>query len=365
MAGDAGLAPGDVVQVLTTTGMHDATITGVATFGSADEAPLQRTVLLPDGAMSAWLDTAAPTEALVHVAEGADRAEALGRLSALTDAEVIDRPDYIRTMQNAATSPLQFLTAFLLIFAVVGASIGVTIIFNTFELTVAHRRRELGLLRAIGADRRHLLGGVVIEAALVGTIATLAGIVCGVAGVGALRWLVGLTGITLLTGPPIVSTTSIAVAATVGIGTTILSAWIPARRAAATPPIEALRESAAEPRAVSPARTVGGLGARRGGDRWRSCGCGALEPDVGRARRCHRPGARAVRPGDRDRRSAWERSAGPPRRRCVWLDRSGQPGREPPPIVVDGARAHARHHDGDDVRDLRELTDERDRGGRS
>ena len=34
--------------VLTTTGMHDATITGVATFASADAAPLQRTVLLPD-----------------------------------------------------------------------------------------------------------------------------------------------------------------------------------------------------------------------------------------------------------------------------------------------------------------------------
>lgn len=259
LAGDAGVAPGDIVQVLTATGMHDATITGVATFASADAAPLQRTVLLPDEAGSAWLDTAAPTEVLVDVAEGADRTEVLGRLSALTDAEVVDGPDYIRTMQVAATSPLEFLTVFLLAFAVVAVLIGVTIIFNTFALTVARRRRESGLLRAIGAERRQLLGGVVIEAALVGTIATLAGLVCGIAGVGALRWLVGLTGVTLLTGPSIVSTTSIAIAATVGIGATILSAWIPARRAAATPPIEALRESAAEPRVVSPARTASGL----------------------------------------------------------------------------------------------------------
>ncbi|WP_204004269.1 FtsX-like permease family protein [Micromonospora lutea] len=259
LAGDAGLAPGDVVQVLTTTGIHDATITGVATFASADAAPLQRTVLLPDGAVSAWLDTAAPTEVLVDVAEGADRAEVLDRLSELTEAEVIDGPDHIRTMQDVATSPLQFLTVFLLAFAVVAVLIGVTIIFNTFALTVARRRRESALLRAIGAERRQLLGGVVIEAALVGTIATLVGLVCGVAGVGALRWLVGLAGITLLTGPTIVSTTSIAVAATVGIGATILSAWIPARRAAATPPIEALRESAAEARVVSPARTASGL----------------------------------------------------------------------------------------------------------
>ncbi|MDT0304272.1 ABC transporter permease [Streptomonospora wellingtoniae] len=259
LADDAGVAPGDVVQVLTATGMHDATITGIATFASADAAPLQRTVLLSDGAASAWLDLAAPTEVLVDVAEGADRTEVLGRLSALSDAEVVDGPDYIRTMQDAATSPLQFLNVFLLAFAVVAILIGVTIIFNTFTLTVARRRRESGLLRAIGAQRRQVLGGVVIEAAFVGTIATLAGLVCGVAGVGALRWVVALTGVSLITGPTIVSPTSIVIAATVGVGATILSAWIPARRAAATPPIEALRESAAEPRVVSRARTASGL----------------------------------------------------------------------------------------------------------
>ncbi|GAB4085666.1 ABC transporter permease [Myceligenerans cantabricum] len=259
LADDAGVAPGDVVQVLTGTGMHDATVTGTATFASADAAPLQRTVLLPDTAVSAWLGTAAPTEVLVDVADGADRTEVLGRLSALSDAEVVDGPDHIRTAQDAATSPLQFLTVFLLAFAVVAVLIGVTIIFSTFALTVARRRRESGLLRAIGAERRQVLGGVLIEAAFVGTIATLVGLVGGVAGVGALRWVVGLTGVSLLTGPAIVSPTSVAVAATVGIGATILSAWIPARRAAATPPIEALRESAAEPRAVSRARTASGL----------------------------------------------------------------------------------------------------------
>jgi putative ABC transport system permease protein len=259
LASDAGLAPGDVVQVLTATGMHDATITGLATFASAHAAPLQRTVLLPDEAVSAWLDAAAPTEVLVDFAEGADRIEVLDRLSALSDADVVDGPDYIRTMQDGATSPLQFLTVLLLAFAVVAVLIGVTIIFNTFSLTVARRRRESGLLRAIGAERRQVLGGVVIEAAFIGTIATLVGLVCGVAGVGVLRWAVGLSGFSLITGPSIVSPTSIAVAATVGLGTTILSAWIPARRAAATPPIEALRESAAEPRVVSRARTASGL----------------------------------------------------------------------------------------------------------
>ncbi|WP_161917028.1 FtsX-like permease family protein [Cellulomonas sp. APG4] len=259
LATAADVAPGDVVQVLTATGMHDATITGVATFASADAAPLQRTVLLPDAAAAPWLDTVAPTEVLVDVAEGADRAEVLGRVAALSDGDVVDGAAYVRTAQGAATSPLEFLNVFLLAFAVVAVVIGVTIIFNTFGLIVARRRRESGLLRAIGAERRQVVGGVVVEAALVGTLATLVGLVCGVAGVGALRWVVGLTGISLLTGPTIVTPASIGIAATVGIGATILAAWIPARRAGATPPIEALRESAAEPRRVPPARTASGF----------------------------------------------------------------------------------------------------------
>ncbi|OWY60768.1 hypothetical protein B7486_67390, partial [cyanobacterium TDX16] len=98
-----------------------------------------------------------------------------------------------------------------------------------------------------------------IEAVFVGTIATLVGLVFGVAGVGVLRWVVGLTGVSLLSGPSIVSPVSIAIAAAVGLGATVLSAWIPARRAAATPPMEALREGAAEPRVVSRARTASGM----------------------------------------------------------------------------------------------------------
>ncbi|MBM6405546.1 ABC transporter permease [Phycicoccus sp. CSK15P-2] len=259
LATDGDTAPGDVVQVLTATGMHEATVTGVATFARADAAPLQRTVLLPDAAVTDWLDATAPTEVLVDIADGEDRAEVLGRLSALSDAEVVDGPDLVRTMQNAATAPLEFLTVFLLAFAMVAILIGVTIIYNTFTLTVARRRRESGLLRAVGAERRQVLGGVVVEALFVGTVATLGGLVLGVAGVGALRWVVGLTGVSLLPGSPIVSPVSISVAAAVGIGATILSAWVPARRAAATPPIEALRDGAAEARTVSTVRTASGL----------------------------------------------------------------------------------------------------------
>ena len=260
LASAAGVELGDPVQVLTASGMHDATVVGIATFAGADTAPLQRTVLLPESALPAWLDAGAPSEVLVDVADDRSVDAVIGGLRATsTDIEVTSGAAYISTMQDAATSPLQFLTVFLLAFAVVAVLIGVTIIFNTFALTVARRRRESGLLRAIGASRRQVLGGVVIEATLIGVVATAAGIGAGVAGVGALRWLVGLTGVTLLTGPSVVATSSLLIAAVVGLGATVLSAWVPARRAAATAPIEALRDAAAEPRTVRRGRTVTGL----------------------------------------------------------------------------------------------------------
>ncbi len=259
LADDAGVGIGGRVQVLTATGLHDAEVSGIARFASGASAPLQRTVLLAAADVEPWLDAEAPTEVLVSFADGADADAVLARLASLPDSEVTRGAEHVAAMQDAATSPLQFLNVFLLTFATVAVLIGVTIIFNTFSLSVARRRRESGLLRAVGAQRSQVLRGVVVEAMLIGTVATVIGLVAGIAGVGVLRRVVGLTGVTLLTGPTIVSGTSVAVAATVGIGTTLLSSWIPARRAAATSPMAALRDGAAEDRSLSRARLAIGL----------------------------------------------------------------------------------------------------------
>jgi putative ABC transport system permease protein len=97
----------------------------------------------------------------------------------------------------------------------------------------------------------------------------------------------------------------------------------PGSRAAATPPILALRESAAEPRVVSRARTANRLVL-------------AAAAIVTASARWSFPAAR--------------RAAG-----VGGSIAAGQLGGEPTSIGIDGARAHARHRDGDDVRHLREL----------
>jgi putative ABC transport system permease protein len=65
----------------------------------------------------------------------------------------------------------------LLLLAIVAAALGVV---NTTAISVAERRRELGMLRAVGAVRRQVMAVVVGEAALMGLVGGLVGVIAGV-----------------------------------------------------------------------------------------------------------------------------------------------------------------------------------------
>lgn len=118
------------------------------------------------------------------------------------------------------------------------------IIFNTFRTVVNERRRDLGMLRAIGASRRTLMHVIVIESLLQGIIGTILGLL---AGVGIAYLMVTAINPTLLRflhfkmGAPVFSTGNLATAVVMGIGITVLSGWMPARSATRVTPLEALR----------------------------------------------------------------------------------------------------------------------------
>ena len=65
-------------------------------------------------------------------------------------------------------------------FAGVALLVGSFLIVNTFGILVAQRSKELALMRALGASRRQVFGGVVIEALVVGFIGSVLGIGVGV-----------------------------------------------------------------------------------------------------------------------------------------------------------------------------------------
>ncbi|WP_335990311.1 ABC transporter permease [Glycomyces sp. MUSA5-2] len=137
-------------------------------------------------------------------------------------------------------------------FGLVAVFVSVFLIINTFTIIVAQRQRELALLRAIGAARGQVVGSVLAEAAVIGVIASIAGLGLGVL----LGWgLSQLVSSSAMGGLPVeleVPPTSLWALA-VGIGVTVLSAIIPAVRASGVPPVAAMRE------AVNPPKPLRGI----------------------------------------------------------------------------------------------------------
>ena len=113
------------------------------------------------------------------------------------------------------------------------------VIANSFAAVAAARRREIALLRLLGARTSQVRAAAFVEAAIVGGMGILAGL-----SVGALTgWAVG----ELLGVPKWPSTRLLIVATVLGFIVTVLSAWVPARSAASVPPVEALRGAALAP----------------------------------------------------------------------------------------------------------------------
>ncbi|MGZ4131474.1 MAG: ABC transporter permease [Actinomycetota bacterium] len=143
---------------------------------------------------------------------------------------------------------LGFFQTALLVFAGVALFVGSFIIFNTFSIIVAQRTRELALLRALGASRGQVLVSVIAEAILVGLVASAIGVLAGIGIAVGLKALLHAFGIELPSTGVVVQTRTIVVSLVVGTVITTLAAILPARRAAAVAPVEALRE--ADPAAI-------------------------------------------------------------------------------------------------------------------
>lgn len=128
----------------------------------------------------------------------------------------------------------------LLIFAGVSLFVGIFLIYNTFTMLVAQRTKELALLRAIGANRGQVKRSVLAEAAVVGLIASVIGLVSGIGLAVAMRSAMGLFDAKIPAGDLIIAPATILIALVIGILVTMLAAWLPARRTARIAPVAAM-----------------------------------------------------------------------------------------------------------------------------
>ncbi|HEY6416002.1 MAG TPA: ABC transporter permease, partial [Acidimicrobiales bacterium] len=261
-ADDGNLHIGDHTTVLTPEPV-DVTIVGISTFGDQDglggvtftafslEGAMEHVTKNPDG-----VSTIA-----VRADDGTSQDELVSRID-----DVL--PNGVEAVSGSSVSTenaddinelfLDMLTTFLTVFAGIALLVATFSIYNTFSIIVAQRTRSAALLRAIGASRRQVLVSVVIEAAVVGVIASLAGLAGGIAVAGLLKALFDAAGFALPAGGVVVTGGTVIVSVVVGVVVTLLAGILPAVRASRVSPLAALRDVAVERTSPSAPRVVAG-----------------------------------------------------------------------------------------------------------
>ena len=241
----AGLRPGDVVRVMFQSGPRDMRVSGVVTFGQAD-SPLGTSIALfePATAQAVVGREGRFDEILVVAADGVSQEQLVANLRTVVPdgIEVISGNAYREESERAIEGGVRFFRTFLMSFAFVSLVVAAFIIANTFSMVVAQRRREMALLRALGATRRQVLRSVLGEAAAVGVGASILGIAAGIVMATGLKALFAAVGIDVPAGSLVVSGGTVAAALAVGVTLTVVSAVVPARKAGAVPPVAALRD---------------------------------------------------------------------------------------------------------------------------
>lgn len=121
------------------------------------------------------------------------------------------------------------------------------LIYNSFDISLNERTRQFGILSSVGATARQLRNSVLFEGLCIGAIGIPIGIMVGI---GSIRLIIpivsGNLGNILYNSVPLtlsVSVPVIIVAAAVSLVTILISAYIPAKKAANTPVMESIRQT--------------------------------------------------------------------------------------------------------------------------
>ncbi|MCX5391170.1 ABC transporter permease [Streptomyces sp. NBC_00094] len=257
-----GLKIGDELRTIAVDGDFTAKISGIvdfkvtnpgATLVYFDTATAQRELLGKEGLFTQIQADAKPgvsddaLKANIAAAIGGDGYK-LQTAAEAADAGREDVAGFLDVMKYA-----------MLGFAGIAFLVGIFLIVNTFSMLVAQRTREIGLMRAIGSSRKQINRSVLVEALLLGLVGSVAGVAAGVGLAVGLMKLMSSMGMELSTRDLTVAWTTPAIGLALGVVVTVLSAYIPARRAGKVSPMAALRD-AGTPADGKAGRVRGGLG---------------------------------------------------------------------------------------------------------
>ncbi|MET8777422.1 FtsX-like permease family protein [Nocardia sp. NPDC050713] len=208
--------------------------------GVYKKTPLLGDLVVPPAIFEAVTPTAFRNNfyVLVNAKPGADVAAMRADLAKATDqfavVQVQDREQF-KGAQGRQINTLLAILYGLLALAVVIAILG---IINTLALSVVERRREIGMLRAVGTMRSQIRRTIYLESMLIAVFGALVGVVLGIGlGIGFLRTLRDF-GIDQIDIPWTQLVLVLISSAVVGV----LAALWPGIRAARTPPLAAIAD---------------------------------------------------------------------------------------------------------------------------
>jgi putative ABC transport system permease protein len=234
---------GDHVRILLRDVPETFKITGVVKFGTSDNLAGATLAAFDLPTAQRLFDKVGRFDAIdVLAAPGADKAGLQHAIAKVLPpgVEVVTGQTVANEQTSDINQALSFFSTALLVFAFISLFVGGFTIFNTFSIIVGQRTRELALLRIVGASRRQVFRSVLVEAAIVGLVASVVGLGLGVLAALGLEALLKGFGITLPSGSLVFATRTVVAALVVGLGVTVISAISPARRAVRIPPVAAL-----------------------------------------------------------------------------------------------------------------------------
>jgi putative ABC transport system permease protein len=241
---------GDTIGVAADEGVRQFEIAGIATF--ADSASI--------GASTIAIFDVGTAQELVNKVGKFDEIQVAAK-SGVTPEQLVSeiRPllpptAKVKTAQaqtdeavDDVNSTLGIFQKFLLAFGVIALFVGAFVIANTLSITIAQRVREFATLRTIGASRRQVLRTVLLEALVVGLLASVIGLFLGLGIAKGLNAVFAAVGVDFPEGSTVFATRTIVVSLLVGVIVTLIASLRPAIKATRVPPIAAVREGATLP----------------------------------------------------------------------------------------------------------------------
>jgi putative ABC transport system permease protein len=170
-----GVAPGDQIALQTPTGERRVQVLALVPYFSG----MTGTVAMSLDAMQGWFQRPGASDLEITIAAGAHGPSVRAAIRKVVSPEtfVYSGDEALAGVASALDQVIAVITIIAWIVVVVSA---VTLL-NTLMLSVLDRRREIGVLRAIGATRSFTLKAILAEAAGIGIVGGLLGLVLGAA----------------------------------------------------------------------------------------------------------------------------------------------------------------------------------------